>query len=338
MAVSEIKLLGAGAAGSAEATEDGQYRISYTSTYQVKCDDQLDDASVVLQYFRTHPPYPWIGRSYRFGNGFDVSSICKAVRPTYIEGSGGSFLVVCEFADPEVQPGQGQNQSQDPLTWTPEIEVSYGSYSKPVEYAIFMRATGASSLSEFLKPGIFLPVTNSAQQAVVPTFEEEYAFKVIRFTTNVAEYDDEFWETYNNAINDSNITINIPKLKFRTRIKKHWAKLLVSASLNFANNRPYYRRTLELQIKDWNRGLIDKGTVELYKAEEFLPDQTQVQQQDIPDGRKTIERPAKDIEDLGLHDEFPLDGKGKRLKEGSTPVTLYWRTFNEENFSKIMWV
>jgi hypothetical protein len=337
MAVSEVKLLQAGAGGSADGSNaGGPPRISYTATYQAKCDDQEDSPATILNHFRRTSSLPWINRTYRFGNDFDTSTVCRSVRPELIEGSGGIFLVPCTFSDTE-QPGSEQ-QPADPFRWTPEIEVSYGSFSAPVEHAILVKANNAAGLSKHLKIGTFMPVVNSSGQPLNPTFEEEYSFKIIRFTTNVAAHDDDAWNTYQDAINRSTFTINLPRLRFRTRVGKHRGKLRIVASLGFAGRIPYYRRTIELQIRDWNRAILDKGTVESFSVGDTLPDQSQVQQGDIPSGRTTVDLPAKDKDDMPLTEPFLLDGKGKWLSEGKPPVSLIWRTFHEEDFSRIRWI
>lgn len=342
MAVTEVKTLSAGVSGGAEGTDSGTVRLNYSSTHQVKCDNPEDGPGRVLHYFRTHTSLPWPGRTFRLGNEFDTGAICRSVRPVRVDDSGGIYNVSCDFDDRETDE---QEQKQDengkitdnPIDWLPEIEVSSGGYSMPVEHATFLQALNADGASPHMKPGKFLPVTNSALQPLNPTFEEEYSYKIIRFARNVAAYDDAFWNKYHDAINKSEVTINLRKLKFKTVVAKHHGKLKVGASLNFTNGVLYYRRTLELQIRAWDRPILDQGTLESYSVGDSLPDQSQVTQNDIPSGRTTMDLTAKDRDDMPLADPFLLDGKGKRLKEGKPPVSLVWRTFHEEDFSKVDW-
>lgn len=338
MAITQVKEMATGASGSADGSDNRSLKVSYTSTYQVICSDPEDGPRTVLDHFRVTSSLPWVGRRYSFGNDFDATAICKRVNPSYIDGSGGMYLVTCEYSDIEADQQENGQPSGDPLQWRPEIAVSFGSYSKPVEHATFLQAQNADGLSPHLKPNRFLPITNSAGKPLNPTFEEEYSFKVIRFTTNVPAYDDDFFNKYQDTINKSEFTINIPSLKFKSTVAKHHGKLRLDAALNFEGKIMYWRRTIELLIRPWDRDILDQGMDELYEVGEFLPDQTEVTQQHIETGRRTFEHPIKDGDDMPASDPVPLDGKGKRLKEGSPPVSLVWRTFEEADFSQIKWV
>lgn len=340
MAVSEVILQSSGA-GGVEGTDKGDLRVSYSSLYRVKCDDQTNGPNTVLNFFRLNASYPWPGRTYKFGTDFDTTAVCRSVRPNIIEGSGGYFLVNCEFADvtqdqqQQSQPTIDGKQSTDPLNWLPEIDVSYGTYSMPVEYATFLQTLNGSK-SAFLKENKFCAVTNSALQPLDPTFEETYSYKIIRFTKNLKEYDDNFYNQYQDAINKEETTITLRKLKFKTTVAKHHGKLNVSAALNFQNGVMYWRRTIELHIRPWDRAILDQGTGELYTAGDRL-DGAIVSASDLPEGRLTFDVSIKDKDDMPIDKPVPLDGNGKRLKEGKPPVSLVWRTFDEADFSKIDW-
>lgn len=341
MSVSEVKLLATGA-GGVEGTKSDSLRVSYSSMYQAKCDDQTNGPNTVLNFFRLNANYPWPGRTYRFGTDFDTTAFCRSVRPSYIEGSQGIYLVACEFADaeqdnpPQSQPTSDGKQSTNPLDWLPEVDVSFGTYSAPVEYATFLQTLNGGA-SAFLKPGKFCAVTNSALQPLDPTFEEQYSFKTIRFTKNVKEYDDTFYNQYQDAINKAETSINLRKLKFTTTIAKHYGKLNVSASLNFQNGVLYWRRSIELQVRPWDRAILDQGTNEIYFAGDRLNGAV-VSASDVPAGRVSMEVSIKDYDDMPIDKPVPLDGNGKRAQEGKPPVSLVWRTFHEEDFSKIDWV
>lgn len=342
MSVSEVRLTATGARGGVEGTDKGAARVTYSSTYFVTCSDPSDGPNTVLNYFRITGSLPYLGRTYRFGNDFDTTAVCRSISPSYIEGSGGMFTVACEFADAEQdQPQQSQatadgKQSTDPLQWLPEIDVSFGTYSAPVEYATFLQTLNGGAGSVFLKPGKFCPVTNSSLQPLDPTFEEQYSYKIIRFTKNLKEYDDEFFNQYQDAINKAETTIRLRKLKFKTVVAKHHGKLNVSAALNFQNGVLYWRRTVEVHIRPWDRAILDQGTNEIYFAGDTLDGAT-ISASDLPTGRVSMDVSIRDRDDVPTDKPLLLDGNGKRLKEGKPPVSLVWQTFNEADFSKIDW-
>lgn len=339
MAVTEVKLLSTGASGGVEGTDADNLRVSYSSTYQAKCDSQTDSPTTVLHYFRTHSNLPWPGRTYKFGTGFDTNAICFRVNPSLIENSGGIYTVACEFKDRDSEDSSPANiePPDAPERWNPEIEITSGTISMPVEFATFLGNNG--NKSPFMKEGKWLPVTNSALKPFNPTFEEEFSYKIIRFTTNLREYDDAFYNRYQDAINKSEVEINIPRLKFRTYVAKHYGKLNIGASLNFTSSGVmYWRRTIELLIRGWDRAVLDRATCELYVAGDRRPDGTIVSDSDFARGRISLEIPVKDDDDLTSEGLCNLDGAGKRLKEGQPPVVLGWQAFQEQDFSQIKWV
>jgi hypothetical protein len=340
MAVTEVKLLQTGASGSAEGTDAGQVRVSYTSMYQAKCGSASDDPGTVLDHFRITSSLPWIGRTYRFGNGFDTSAICHRVHPSLIENSDGIYNVTCDFKDrddPEDKPSGSFEPPDKPETWTPEIEVTNGTISLPVEYATFTSLGGGRH--PFMKDGKFMPVTNSALEPLDPTFEEEFTYKIIRFSTNVREWDDSFYGKFQNTINKEYVDIKIPKMKFATAFDKHYGKVAITAASNITSSGIlYWRRTIELAIRGWDRAILDQGTREVYLAGDTKPDGTIVSDSDFARGRISMEVPIKDDDDLPIDKPRLLDGRGKRLKEGQPPVLLGWTTFEESDFSKIKWI
>jgi hypothetical protein len=345
VAVSEVTLMDTGVSGGVEGTDTGSVRVSYTSTYKAKCDDPSDGPKTVLRYFLLHGEYPWPGRTYKLGNDFDTSAVCRSVHPARIDASGGIYLVKCDFRDREDDQQQKEKNptpslamSENPIDWLPEIHVSHGSFSAPVEYATFVGALNAAGVSSFLKPGRFLPLTNSAMEPLDPTIEDEFSYKIIRFSKNVKSYDDAFFNKYQDAVNKAEFTINLPKLRFKTTVAKHYGKLRASASLQFTNGILYYRRELELHIRGWDRAILDQGTRELYVTGDTKPDGTIISASDVPRGRVSVEVPITDDDGLPIDKPRLLDGNGKRLKEGQPPVLLGWQVSHEADFSRIDWV
>lgn len=341
MAVEEVKLTSSGASGSADGRNSGDVSVSYSSTYLVKCDSPADDPRTVLNYFRQHSQYPWIGRTYKFGNGFDTTATCRKVSPSYIESSGGIYQVKCDFSDSDdEQGGSGRQDQKDPFSWTPEIEITSATYSAPVAFAKFLGTNFGKS--PFMKEGSFLPVTNSALQPLDPTFEEEFSYKVIRFTTNLPEYDDAFYNTYQDTINSSDVTIAIPQMRFRSGVAKHYGRLSITGGSNTTTYGGrtilFYRRTIELAIRGWDRAILDQGTVALLRDGDRRADGTVVSANDLPRGRLSIEEPFKDADDMPTEKLVPLDGSGKRLSEGRAPTLLFWQSLQESDFSQIQWV
>lgn len=310
-------------------------------------DSQTDSPLKVLNHFRNTASLPWIGRPFSCEGDVDPYSLCKSVKPDYIENSGGYYIVSCEFADRKNDSQNGKETqltpsgkvSDNPLEWNPEIEISPGSYSAPVDAAYFLQANNAAGGNSFLKKGSYLAITNSSLEPQDPSIEEEYGYKIVRFTTNIAEYDDEFFNQYNDTINDADVTIEEKGLKFRMDIGKHYGKITVGASLNFTNGILYWRRTIELHVRGWNRPILDQGTRQLYTAADATkPDGTTLSASDFPTGRVSMEFPIVDEDGMPIDKPRLLDGNGKQLKEGKPPVLLVWRTKEESDFSKIDWV
>lgn len=347
MAVSEVILLSTGASGTADGTDPSTVKVSYTSRYKVKCDSQLDSPKTVLSYFRTNAAYPWIGRTYSFGNDSDPFAICRSVKPDLIENSGGYYLVDCQFSDASGgdnnQDGgttvKGKNE-KDPFLWHDEISVSFGTYSGPVEMATFMGAQNAASLSPFLKDGAFLPITNSKLEPLDPSFEEEYAIKIIRITKNLRSYDDDFYNKYHDTINSDEVTIDKPEYKFKTTIGKHYGRLRLSGDFQVTSEGiGYYRQTLEYSVKGWNRPVLDQTHTysEMFREGDTKRDGTTVSVSDIPRNMLQVEIPIKDDDGLSPSRPMLLDGSGKQLQEGKEPVSLVWRSLEEADHSEIEW-
>lgn len=344
MAVSEVKLLAAGALGGADGADASNEKVAYSLTYQVKCDSQLDGPVTVMNYFRTHAEYPWLGRTFKFGNDFDTSALCRSVRPAYIENSGGIFVVPCEFSsagsDDNGTGGKTDKgkPEKDPKKWHAEISVSFGTYSAPVESATLIGALNATKLSPHLKVGSFLPITNSKLEPLDPTFEEEYALKIIRITRNVAGYDDEFYNKYHDTINDADVTIEMPEYDFRATIGKHYGRLRVSTDFQMTDDGiGYYRQTLEYAIKGWNRAILDQTHVysEILRDGDTKRDGTTIVTADIPAGFLQVEVPIKDDDGLSPSRPMLLNGDGKQLKEGNPPVSLVWQSVPEADHTAL---
>ena len=346
MAVTEVKLLSVGASGGVEGSDSDSAKVSYSLTYQAKCDSGLDSPLTVMNYFRQNANYPWLGRIYRFGNDLDTSAVCRSVKPQYIENSEGIFIVPCEFADvraddekPEKGTTAKKEKSDNPLEWHDELSVGFGTYSAPVEMATFVGALNASTLSPFLKPGKFLPITNSKLEPLDPSFEEEFSIKIIRITKNVLEYDDDFLNQYHDTINDNEVTIDKPDYLFKATIAKHYGRLRVGYDYATVNGYGYYKRTIEYHIKGWDRAILDQSHVysEILREGDTGRDGRVISASDLPRGRLSIEVPVHNNDGLSQPKPMLLDGNGKELKEGNPPVSLGWQALEEKDHSSIDW-
>lgn len=350
MAVTEVKLHSQGTSGSASGSDNGTVKASFRSMYRVTCGSSLDTVDEVLHKFRTTASLPWMGRRFRFGNGFNTSVFCKTVDANYIENSAGKFNVTCSFESLDSdQQDQGQDSNGqatgDPFRWRDEVEVSYQNVMIPVENArLWGYAPTGIAGKAFLKPGYVGPILNSAGDPADPTLEKEMRIKVLRITKYLREYDDSFFESYQDAVNNDVFTINKPQYNFRMRVGLYRARFgSRSATFGMEGSIKYWRVTGELLITSlpygWFQLVPDRGFHRLIVPERADRNGVTISHGDPTFTRRQFKEPIVDREGIPVSAPVLLDGTGEvhDQKNGNPPVYFIWQTFELKPFAGITW-
>jgi hypothetical protein len=348
MAVTEVQPSSMGSSGSASGTDSGTVKASYRSTYRVACNSPSDTIDEVLHHFRTTPYLPWMGRKFKFGNGFNASVHCKTIDVDQVEKGDGRFIARCTFESPEAQQqnqGQGANglSTDNPIQFHDEIEVSYQTVSVPVENAKLWGYTPLGVAGEAsVKPGYVGPIVNSAGDPADPTLEQEMRIKVLRITKYLPAYDDSFFEAYANAVNNDVFTINKPQYNFRMRVGLYKAKFgSRSATFGISGSIKYYRVTGELLITSlpfgWFQLVPDRGRNRRQMPGDRNNHGVTISPGDDPVTLTKIKTPILDADDNPILDPVLLNGSGGVHDQKKPPIYFIWQNFDLKPFAPIQW-
>ena len=327
MTVLEVKLYKSGAKGSAKGSGGAAPSYDYTATYHVKCSG-TDSPREVMDYFKADKSLPWPGRAFA-ANGFDNSSTCSQISADYVEASGDTFLVTATYTP---ESGEGKQQrpdkdgkmTDDPTKWRDEIDIGSTQMFLPMEFATYV---GPRPRNEFLKPGRFQAVTNSAGEPFDPLPEYELDITVLRITKYGEAWNEDFIAPYRGTINKDHVRINKPNYNFFFQFGPFQGKMKEWAgTAGFANEKVYWKHNIELHVSPvgWRFPLLDKGTTTIGRD----PD-------DATNYGKVIR--LKDQSDYPLTSPILLNGNGEALPKGQDPVVLLYARYSEVNYSDINW-
>lgn len=347
MAVTEVKLHSAGGSGGATGTDAGAVQATYTTRYRAKTDDPLDQAPIVLAHFQATSTLPWFGRNYSYGNVTLSGMVCRDIQATYVEGSYGWFEVVCKFEPVKgvgEEPESGRNEdgeiTEDPLDWRDEISVAFTQFSEAMEEAVFFGGHNTNGLSQFLKPGAWQAVTNSAGVPFDPLPESERDIKIIRITRRVPRYDNFLFGNFQGTTNSDNFTIDKPAYRFSEFVTKQRALLRLDNAFDMTNGIKNWRQTAEFWIhpRSWRKFLLDRGNEELFKPGDVDDDGTSLSASDFPADRPFDLRKLKDEEGYPTVAPILLNGKGRRLSLNPPrrPVFLEYSDLVERPFGGLV--
>lgn len=290
-----------------------------------------------------------MGRPYRFGDGFDVSAVCRTVVADYVDNSDGTYDVTADF-----EPAQGGlpppkevdiegNEQTNPLLWRDEIEVSTTQLSAPVYRAIFRGFMPPGISDPAFPPDAVMVPQASNLQPFDPGIEDPIHIKVIRITKNLGVYD-EVEANWVGAVNSAPFTISKPAYLFRHSVGQYNGLITqFGATFNISNKIKYYKKTLEVQHINrpggWRHVVADQGNYEIYRPEEKRPNGSTISNSDLPPERKHERHAPKDEDGVPAIGPFPLNGHGKLLKPGEDPVWLIYSSEHkpERDFSAISW-
>ena len=346
MAIVEVTPSSAGVQSEATGTGSGAISISYRSIYRVQCDDPLDMPKQIYDHFRTTTSLPWPGRTFSLGNGDDRSSICKSVRPTYVEKSNGWWNVECSFEaatgpgteDPKLQDIEGK-ESDDPTRWHDLIEAGYTQRSQIVEKATFRGFLPNTVEPKLLLPGMVRVPCNSALTPFDPGLEEDYDIGVLRITKFLAEYDGALHDPWIGTVNSDLVNIVKPAYKFKRTIKPFCGRMMhIGAEFDILNGFKFYRLTIEVWINPfgWRRVVADRGVHPLVALGDELKDGTTLSSADVP-VRFPYKETATDWEGYPITEPVDFDGRGAPISPTRERVSLIWQTRPERAWAGFRW-
>lgn len=349
MAVTDVKLSSQGASGAAAGEDPSQITLNYSSNYRVTCNDPLDTATQVLAYFQQNSAYPWMGRLFRFANGFDGNVLCNRVNAEYVEGSSGRFIVTCTFQSPNSNQQQGGggpgspgmdingNATSDPYLFYDEIEISYANITDAAEGGIFRQFINGKG-NAFFKPDEPRAITNSAGIAFDPPAERENSIEVIRITRNQAVPNPN--KAYRNMVNADAFGISKPLYNFNRSFGPYVGKITaVDSVFGIQNKQRYYRNTTELQIhpRTWRRQFLDQGIMRRVTDGDKDDAGNTISASDTSVAGYVHYRPIKDPDGSFITTPVPLDGDGQPLAPGKPHVFIEYSVDYEVPFSNIVW-
>lgn len=340
MAVSEVKLSSAGVSGSVSAGDSQTINLggSYRARYFVKCSTSNDTPDIIFRYFHRTTSLPYIGRSFKIGNGFDRFSVCRSLDVNYTDKSDGQFVVDARFEPLQVeveQPDVNGQPTSNPFQWADEIEVTFSQYSVPVEQAEF-RGFSHGANRRF-RVGAVIPVMNSAMIPFDPPLEKEENIKIIRITKIAATYDGFSFDRFNNTINGERVIISKPVYGFRQEIPPYKGKLkMIGGQFQIQNGVRFWRQTAEIHINGftWIKEVQDRGMDELYFSGERMHSGATVNAANAPKGYLHVP-----IRDSGhpITEPVLLNGLGKRANPNGPPVYSRWNVHPIVSWAPIHW-
>lgn len=346
MAVAEVKLSSLGGTGTITGSDRSNVLASYTANYRVRCDSAADQADAIWDYFRTSADHPYIGKSFKFGNGYDTNSVCRSMDAQAVEKSGGWFNVRMNFEPAEGAGGPSHQQADqngkmtdNPLDWRDEIDVTRQPIFEPAYFGIF-RGFEPNVENQLLQTGRAYPIVNSAIQTYEPTLEKEARVKYIRITKYQGSYDGSAYDAYDGKVNNDAVVIDKPAYRFRESFGQYRGRLSIHSSFGINAGISYYRTTLEVAVHptSWRRRVLDQGMCELYRIGDEDVDGTTLSSSDFPTNRQFNLKGARDNDtDHPIVQMANLDGKGKMLDPEDDPITMVWSLDDEISFAGINW-
>lgn len=347
MSVTLVEPISAGASGKASGSDPARVSVSYRSSYRVTCSDPSDTSPIVLKYFETTASLPWMGRAFNFGNGFDANVICKDVQADYIEKSGGIFIVSCsheplEGNESQQQAASGQTvgglNTEDPIKWYDDIEVSYSNITEAAESATF-RGFENGKGNAFMPPDTVRAITNSANVPYDPPLLREITLTTIRITRNVKEDNGGTYGKYKNAVNNDAFSINKAAYGFRREYRPYFAKFTdYGQHFQIENKVKFFRETVAVTIhpRGWRRRILDMGRMRRLTEGDKDDAGNTISASDITEN--WVHHTAlKDKDGFPVNEPVPLDGNGAPLAPGKPHVFLIYSIEDEVAFSGIKW-
>lgn len=348
MSVTEVILSSQGAKGTASGDSPANTTVAYTANYTVTCSSPSDAPSTVLLHFAQTAALPWMGRPFRFGNGFDFTTTCRSVDASYIDKSAGKFSVTCSFESLEGDDQQQQQQAQgkdvngkvtsDPTQWHDEIEFSFTQQQVVAEKATFRQFLNGKG-NPYFKPDQERAITNSAGVPFDPPLTKDVNIRVIRITKRSKKCQAIKHAKYISAVNSDSFTIDKPAYGFSYPVSPYNCKFKsYSTSFLIDNKIKYFRETIELHIHPdgWRRQVLDQGTHRGQNEGDKDNAGNTISASDIGTGWTPYTQ-IVDAQGVPVASPVALDGAGQPLAAGKPHVYLVYSVEKELPFAGIVW-
>lgn len=331
----------------AQGGDFGTVSTSYRQNFRASCDSGQDRSQTVLKYFQQNSgSLPWMGKKYKIGNGIDALAECHLVTARFVEGSANPWLFDVEASfktpqsDAESNPSE-DGESEDPLEWLDDIEISYLQTAVPVETGVFHGF--ASTLkpqinNKKMEKGKTLAISNSACVPYDPPIEKEKDIRVIRISRSVKVFEGDFFDQFQGSVNKDRVVINKPFYGYKDVWLPGTARIKFIGGV-FATQKKirYWRQTVEVHIdlEGWRRKVLDRGM--LARREEGDADGagSTVSAGALVDAGKANHKLNIDADGYPLAEPVLFDGEGQPQRVNYPPVYGEWGIYREINFGQL---
>jgi hypothetical protein len=167
--------------------------------------------------------------------------------------------------EPKSNPTEDGKESQDPLEWLDEVEVSFTQIGIAAEFGTFhgfQSTEGNEANNPWMQIGDVMPISDSARVPYDPPIEKEKDIRVIRITRNVFDYDLGFFDQYQGAVNSDLVVIAKPLYRYVDVLQPLTARIrVIGGRFNVVNGKKFWQQSIEIHVDrdGWRRQLLDRG-------------------------------------------------------------------------------
>ncbi len=340
MSVTSCELAWSGATGSISG-EAKQRKLSreYDAIYRVITNNARDQAQQIMAYFAQNGP--WIGFPYVYANDYDGDALLHSISPVRDAKSAFVWQVTCHYKtlhdDDDKREDEDGNETDDPLKWRDEIDISFTQLMVPVEKAKYL-AGFVGQAAQLRRVGSEGPEVNSAFVPFDPPREKEISIRVVRIVKRKKQWDSGSATAWIGRINERDYTLSKPKYNLRKETwPKHHAKLVsYGGSFHIENDVKHWRIEIEIHVNPlgWNPEILDRGVCA--RATFGDPDGRggTLSSGDLIPGRPEVRR-LVDADEVPIDEPVLLDGDGQPLALGQPPVYLTYQELDEMDFAQL---
>lgn len=337
---------GSGTAKSNNGEQSVTYRVGYIATCTA---GGTDTEAAVYKFLRENSgSYPWYGKPLSLGSDIDNTVQVSAIDVNVIDGSDRDFEVLYTYSptnlpsDFDTQPGTGGKETNNPIEWLDDIDVTFTQTLGTVEFGVFHGFTNATKgkiSNAKMTVGKTLAISNSACIPYDPPVEAELDIQVVRIAKNVFEYDGALLDTYSGAVNSDEFQINMPFYRFRMTVKPRQARIRLASVFNRQNGIKYWRQTAELMIdrdRGWRKKILDRGMAA--RREVSDPDgsgSTIDSETSTVSAGKTNHSQNTDSAGYPLSEPVLFDGNGQPQRTEYPPTYGEWQVYREIPFAPL---
>ena len=330
MAVTSVELQQAGRGGSAEI----QSGMKYTAVYRVTVDNINDGPAVVL-YARNLPA---MGSTYSVGKDHDNGAVAKTGSAARVRGSPYLWDVTVGWSS--IEPGKRRDAYIHPVYTPAQMSITNQSREVPVEFAYY---AGGYSYKPY-KDGTLNVVASSAGEPFDPGLTKKVSDVLVRKSFNTFYFPTQDYSAIDH-INSQPIVIRGPGY-MSLRVARHAAYLdAINGTINYPDKGlPYWSVEYQISVRlgdssgasaaarTWDDMVLDRGVKCI--ASPGDPDGLGGEVPELPPD-KVFTRPFYDKDQRPITTPILMDGKGKALQQGKSPVFGTWQKYPHTNFSSL---